>query len=292
MTFFRPASLPEALSIKSEFPDCVPIAGGTDLMVMINFDRRRPPALLDLSGIAELRAVAAQPDGVLRIGAGVSCKRLHRDHADALPGLAMAAGTVGSPQIRNRATIGGNIATASPAGDTLPPLVAAGAVVELASVRGTRRLPLEEFLVGPKRNALRPDELITAVHVRRQAGPQLFSKVGTRNAMVISISSIALDLRPAQREIGCAIGSSAPKVIRVAGMEALGASLPWPAEDEAPRSLDGALVDAFSELVSKACAPIDDVRGTARYRRRSLEVLARRNLDWAWKALGRRTSCV
>ncbi|MER1967790.1 xanthine dehydrogenase family protein subunit M [Castellaniella sp. GW247-6E4] len=292
MKFFRPASLPEALNIKSEFPDCVPIAGGTDLMVMINFDRRRPPALLDLSGVPELRTIVERPDGVLRIGAGVSCKRLHGDYADALPSLAMAAGTVGSPQIRNRATVGGNIATSSPAGDTLPPLIAAGAVVELASVGGSRRLPLEEFLIGPKRNALRPDELIEAVHVRRQAGPQLFSKVGTRNAMVISISSLALDLRPAQRAIRCAIGSAAPKVLLVEGMEALGAALPWPTDGGPPGALDDALVEAFSGLVSRACSPIDDMRGSARYRRRSLEALARRNLTWAWRALERRSTCV
>ena len=290
MKFFRPAHLSEALSIKAEFPDCVPIAGGTDLMVMINFDRRRPAALMDLGGIAELRAIDEGADGRLRIGAGVTCRQLHEDYADALPALATAAGTVGSPQIRNRATIGGNLATASPAGDTLPPLVAAGAVVELASTRGTRRLPLEEFLVGPKRSALRPDELIAAIEVPRRSGPQLFSKVGTRNAMVISISSLALELRPAAREIHCAIGSAAPKVLRVAGTEALAASLPWPADGEPPRALGGDLLHAFGELVGGACSPIDDVRGSARYRRRSLEVLARRNLTWAWQSLGG-TSC-
>lgn len=291
MKFFRPDSLSEALSIRSEFPDSVPIAGGTDLMVMINFDRTRPAVMLDVSAIAELQTIDELPDGTLRIGAGVSCKRLHEDYAKALPALAMAAATVGSPQIRNRATIGGNLATASPAGDTLPPLVAAGALVELASVRGTRRMPIEDFLVGPKRSALAADELIAAIHVRRQAGPQHFSKVGTRNAMVISIASLAIDVRPAEQQIHCAIGSAAPKVLRVPGIEALSASFPWPAPGQRPPALDGALVRAFSDLVGEACAPIDDVRGSARYRRRSLETLARRNLAWAWTALERRTTC-
>lgn len=291
MKFFRPDSLSEALSIRSEFPDCVPISGGTDLMVMINFDRARPAVMLDLTGIAELRRIDESPDGILRIGAGVTCKRLHDDYAEVLPALAMAAATVGSPQIRNRATIGGNIATASPAGDTLPPLVAAGAVVELASLRGTRRQPLEEFLLGPKRSTLAADELIVAVHVPRQTGPQHFSKVGTRNAMVISISSLAIDVRPGDRKIHCAIGSAAPKVLRVPGIEALSASFPWPAAGEPPRALDRAQVQAFSALVGEACSPIDDMRGSARYRRRSLETLAQRNLAWAWTALDRRTSC-
>lgn len=291
MIFLRPASLSEALSIKSEQPDIVPIAGGTDLMVMINFDRCRPPGLLDLSRVPELRTLTEHPGGVLRIGAGVSFNRLHRDYADVLPSLATAAGTVGSPQIRYRATIGGNLATASPAGDSLPPLMAADAVVELASIEGTRHLPLQDFLLGPKRSALLPNELIVAIHVRTQSGPQIFSKVGTRNAMVISIASLALEVRLADRAIRCAIGSSAPKVIRAPAAEALGAAFPWPQNGDPPQALSAALVDEFSHLVGQACAPIDDVRGSARYRRRSLEVLARRNLNWAWKELERRSSC-
>src|SRR5881227_1295271 len=160
MEFLAPADWTEAIQAKAAHPDAVPIAGGTDVMVELNFDLRRPTALLDLGHIAELRDWEVR-DGAVRLGAAVTFARLLRaDLADRLPALATAARTVGSPQIRNRATVGGNLGTASPAGDALPPLLIEGAEVEVASVRGTRRLPLPEFLVGPKRNALAEDELI------------------------------------------------------------------------------------------------------------------------------------
>ena len=135
-----PDTWEQALAMKAAQPDAIPIAGGTDLMVALNFDRARPPAILDLTRVPELRDWEAQ-DGRLRIGAGVTYTRLIEELGARLPGLAMASRTVGSPQIRNRGTVGGNLATASPAGDGLPPLYAADAVVEVASVRGSRRIP-------------------------------------------------------------------------------------------------------------------------------------------------------
>ncbi|MEV4602413.1 FAD binding domain-containing protein [Amycolatopsis sp. NPDC049253] len=289
MDFLRPADLAEALAMKAERPDAVPIAGGTDVMVELNFDHRRPAALLDLTGVAEL-AEWSTSDGTLsgstlsertvRLGAAVPYSRVITELGEPLPALAMASRTVGSPQIRNRGTVGGNLGAASPAGDTHPVLLALGARVEVASVRGTRLLPAEDFYLGVKRNALEPDELITAVHLPAHAGPQQFAKVGTRNAMVIAVCSFAVNLRPAKREVGASVGSAAPTPRRArAAEEFLAAELPW----DAPAALADSLKRRFGELVAEAAAPIDDVRGSADYRRHALAVLARRTLTWAWE---------
>src|SRR5262249_31574786 len=153
----------------------------------------RPAALLDLGPVGELATWETLPDGSVRVGAGVSYARLITELADRLPGLAQAARTVGSPQIRNRGTVGGNLGAASPAGDAHPPLLAAGAVYEVESAaRGARTIPAAEFYLGVKRNALRPDELIRAFRLPPVAGPQYFSKIGTRNAMVIAVCSFSI----------------------------------------------------------------------------------------------------
>src|SRR5258705_3465444 len=138
--------------MKAAHPEALPIAGGTDVMVEINFDRHRPEAFIDLTRIAELSKWGREGD-VLRIGAGVTYTRLINELGDQLPGLAMASRTVGSPQIRNRGTVGGNLGSASPACDAHPPLLASGALVELASVTGVPRIRADEFYVGPKRSA-------------------------------------------------------------------------------------------------------------------------------------------
>ena len=161
----------EALELKATHPEAVPIAGGTDLMVELNFDRIRPRAVLDLTRIAELTEWGPE-NGHLRVGAGVTYARLITELGDRLPGLAIASRTVGSPQIRNRGTVGGNLGTSSPAGDGLPPLFAADAEVELASRAGSRRIPVTEFVTGPKRNCLGEGELIAAFHVAPADGPQ------------------------------------------------------------------------------------------------------------------------
>ncbi|RRR97459.1 FAD binding domain-containing protein [Glycomyces terrestris] len=231
--FHRPAAVDEAVRLLAEHPEAVPVAGGTDLMVAVNYRLARPEAMLDLTGVAELREWADEGDAV-RIGSGVPYARITAELAAVLPGLAAAARTVGSPQIRNRGTLGGNLATASPAGDGHPPLLATGATVEIASAAGARRVPIGEFFLGPKRSALRPGELVTAVTVPKAAGPQQFLKVGTRNAMVIAVCSFALALDPAAR-------------------------------------------------------PIDDVRGTADYRRHALAVCAARALRRVWAAAHERS---
>ncbi|SFK45579.1 CO or xanthine dehydrogenase, FAD-binding subunit [Amycolatopsis sacchari] len=275
MDFLRPQTLAEALALKAERPDAVPIAGGTDVMVELNFGHRRPAALLDLTRVRELTESSTSDSGV-RLGAGVPYTRVITELGDRLPGLAMASRTVGSPQIRNRGTVGGNLGAASPAGDTHPVLLVTGAEIEAASVRGTRRIPAEEFYVGVKRNALAEDELITAVHLPPRSGSQQFAKVGTRNAMVIAVCSFALALGEGQ--VRAAIGSAAPTPRRVPEAEEfLAAELPWGAP------LPDSLKRRFGELVAAAAQPIDDVRGTAAYRRHALSVLARRTLGWAWR---------
>jgi CO/xanthine dehydrogenase FAD-binding subunit len=283
MEFLQPRSLPEALAVKAERPEAVPIAGGTDVMVELNFDRRRPEVVLDLTRVPEL-AGWSRTDGAVRVGAGVTYTRMVAELADDLPGLAIAARTVGSPQIRNRGTIGGNLGSASPAGDCHPPLLAVGAEVEVASASGgPRRVPVDSFFAGPKKSALGPEELICAVHVPAATGPQQFAKVGTRNAMVIAVCSFGLALDPPRGRVGTGIGSAGPTPLRAPEAEAflqgvLGSEGLW----ESRGRLEEAAVGRFGELVAGAARPIDDVRGTAAYRVHALGVLARRTLAWAW----------
>jgi CO/xanthine dehydrogenase FAD-binding subunit len=281
MNFLRPSTWGDALAAKAEHTDAVPIAGGTDLMVELNFDHRRPPALLDLNPVGEL-AEWSVVDGRLRVGACVPYTRIIDELGDKLPGLAMASRTVGSPQIRNRGTVGGNLGTASPAGDTHPVLLAGNAVVEVASVRGTRLIPVEDFYLGVKRNALSVDELIAAVHIAPADGPQQFAKVGTRNAMVIAVCAFAVSLFPSTATVRAAIGSAAPTPLRATEAEAfLNGELAhrWTNRNPLPDNV----IRRFGELVAAAAAPIDDVRGSAAYRRHALAVLARRTLTWAWQ---------
>jgi len=282
MDFLQPGSWSEALEMKAAHPQAAPIAGGTDVMVEINLDHRRPAGIIDLTRVRELTEWGMD-DGLLRIGAGVTYTRLIDELGDRLPGLAIASRTIGSPQIRNRGTVGGNLGTASPAGDAHPPLLAAGALVELASTSGSRRVPVREFFTGPKRSAMRPDELIAAFLIEPAQGPQQFSKVGTRNAMVIAVCSFAIALDGGRRRVGTGIGSAGPTPIRATEAEEF---IQGVLEDEnlwdrRTRVGEGALT-RFGELVALAARPIDDVRGTAAYRRHALSVLARRCFTWAW----------
>ena len=272
----------DALAARAENPGVLPMAGGTDLMVELNFDRRRPERILDLTRVPEL--ADWHPDGEdVVIGAGVTYSRIVREMAEVLPGLAIASRTVGSPQIRNRGTLGGNVATSSPAGDALPPLIASGAIVELESAAGGRSVPLEAFCTGPKRNLMEVDELIRSIRVPAARGPQQFAKVGPRNAMVIAVCSLAVSLDSRMRTVRAAIGSAAPTVLRAAEAEAflegvLDEGGHWERRSPLPESAAA----RFGELVAAAARPIDDVRGSAAYRRHALSVLGRRTVTWCW----------
>jgi CO/xanthine dehydrogenase FAD-binding subunit len=282
MDFLQPTTWAEALEARAADPAVVPVAGGTDVMVGINFGHLRPSVLMDLTRVRELQEWSTE-DGAIRLGAGVSYARVITELGHRLPGLAMAARTIGSPQIRNRGTVGGNLATASPAGDAHPALLAAEAVVEVASVRGSRRIPVTDFYTGVKRNAMAADELITAVLITPPSGPQQYSKIGTRNAMVIAVAAFGLALHPDRRSVGTGIGSAAPTPRRApAAEEFLAAELTSAALWESRAELPAEVASRFGELVAGAAAPIDDVRGSARYRAHALSVLARRALTWAW----------
>ena len=324
--------------LRSQYPDASPICGGTDLMVDINFGRARPATLLDLTSVEDIDSWELIDGGrTVRIGAGVPYTRIIDELSGLCPALAQAARTIGSPQIRNRGTVAGNLATASPAGDSHPALLACWAQVEVESVRGLRLIDIDDFFVGPKRSALEPDELIGAVRVPAATGPQQFAKVGPRNAMVIATVSFALNLDVAGRRVGTGIGSAGPTPLRApaaeqmledvlagrwrrgtadrqtsatqkpggwqtsATQEAGGwrrgtADRQWgeapsvgrPRRQDPPAvsawdppAVDDGVARQFGALVAEAASPIDDVRGSAGYRRHALSVLARRCLTWA-----------
>lgn len=277
-----PRTLEEALELRAAHPGSLPIAGGTDLMVDINFDRRRPEVLIDVSRLPELHKWADE-DGTLFLGAGVTFTRILRELPQ-LRALAEASRSVGSPQIRNRGTVGGNLGTASPAGDALPVLAVHDAEIGLASAaRGERWLAWDAFLLGVKDNAMEPDELIVGARWRPIAGPQSFSKIGTRNAMVIAIANLCFAMDQDTRTVRVALGSVAPTVVRAREAEtSLAAELERSgAWDDLAAPLPTEAVEGFAERVQAAASPIDDVRGTAAYRRHALGVLARRAVGWA-----------
>jgi CO/xanthine dehydrogenase FAD-binding subunit len=278
MEFLQPASWDEALDAKAAHPEALPIWGGTDVMVEMNFGRARPETLLDLTRVKQLTNWE-RDNGVIRVGAGVTYTRAIDELGDELPGLAIASRTVGSPQIRNRGTIGGNLGSSSPAGDALPPLYASHAQVEVASTRGERRIPIEQFITGPKRNVLEPDELIAAFHIPPARGGQQFAKIGTRNAMVIAVCSFAIALDHSMRTVGTCLGSAAPTPRRAHDAEQfIAGELDW----DSRTPIDATTLTHFGDLVAQAASPIDDQRGSAAYRRHALSVMAQRTLKWAW----------
>jgi len=265
-------------------PDDPPelLAGGTDFMVEVNFGRRRPSAVLALGRVPELRGWSpeAADDGVggsLWVGAGTTYRELlGPELARRAPVLAYAARTVGSPQIRNAGTVGGNLGTASPAGDLLPPLLALGAVVELASSAGTRRVSVEDFLVGPKRTSLGAGEVITGVRFEAADGPQDFLKVGTRNAMVIAVASVATVVDWRTGRLRLALGSVGPTAMRAREAERL-AEARLDVEGRRLSGGEAGLIE-IADAAAEAARPIDDHRSSAEYRRHAVRVGVARSL--------------
>ncbi|MDQ1377189.1 MAG: hypothetical protein QOE15_1362 [Acidimicrobiaceae bacterium] len=296
MTILSPTSIDEAVAALAD-PAIQVLAGGTDFMVEVNAGHRRPDKVLSLRHIPELRTWEQLParDGPVRdgparddpahvrLGATVTyTDMLQPDLAQLLPALAHAARTVGSPQIRNAGTIGGNLATASPAGDTLPVLSALEAVVEVASPLGVRDIPVATFITGPKRTALSPGELIVAVRLPLLDGHQEFRKIGVRNAMVIAVASLALAVDTRSRTVRCALGSVGPGPIRATEAEEwLAGTIDW---DRPAATTEAPDLAYFGRLVAGAAQPIDDHRGTAAYRRHAIGVLAERAAAQAFGA--------
>jgi CO/xanthine dehydrogenase FAD-binding subunit len=279
MSVVVPMSLADALRALAADPDATVLAGGTDLMVEFNEGRRRPSHIIAVHRVPELSTWHHDPaSGTLRIGAGVTYDEIEREPiARWVRALAQAARTVGSPQIRHAATVGGNVGTSSPAGDGLPVLAALEAVVELASADGVRQVPFGEFMVGPKRTVRQPGELITAVTVPVLSGYQGYTKVGVRNAMVIATASAALVVR--ERSVAIALGSVGPTILRCHEAEAFVAEH----ADFANGRLSDGDVLAAAELVRAAARPIDDHRSSAAYRRHAVGVLAARLLRRAFE---------
>lgn len=268
-----PVTLDEAVDALAGDPDAHVLAGGTDFCVEVNYGLRRPPAVVALRRVGELKGWRVSEEGIV-LGAGMTYTDMTRELGAVMPALAAAARTVGSPQIRNAGTLGGNIATASPAGDTLPVLAALDARITVRGPAGERVVRLPELITGVKRTSLQPGEIVVAAAVDRVRGPQQFLKVGTRNAMVIAIASAAVVLDLDRRQVRCALGSVGPVPIRAREAERMIAEeIDW-----ARPGLGQPALERFGEMVASECAPITDHRSTADYRRRAVSVIAWRGL--------------
>tara|TARA_B100000959_G_scaffold64683_1_gene68468 strand:- start:21354 stop:22208 length:855 start_codon:yes stop_codon:yes gene_type:complete len=269
-------SVNEACAVLAENPATTVLAGGTDLMVQANRGAHSLESVLDLSRIPELKNWSLEGSEMV-LGAGISYTDLADPQIAALvPALTQAARTVGSPQIRNAGTLGGNLATASPAGDTIPVLVAMDAVLQLKSSTENREVAITEFITGVKTNALKPGEIIQSIKMPVFQGPQEFLKVGTRNAMVISVVSLALVTDYLGRKLRVGVGSVSPVPFRAtAAEEFIAQEFDW----ETNSALSEKVINKFSELVADSTKPIDDHRGTADYRKHAVGVLAKRALE-------------
>ena len=271
MPVFIPSSLTEATQLLSNNPEAHLLTGGTDMMVEVNFNHRHPETVISLRKVPEFQQWSVDTaSGFVHIGSSVPYATMeHGDLAKALPALAEAARTVGSPQIRAAGSIGGNLGTCSPAGDSLPVLCALDAVVHLQSTTASRSVSFAEFMVGPKRNSRMANEIITGVSIPLTNGWQGYAKVGVRNAMVISVASVCLAIHDGKVRV--ALGSVGPTIIRCSESEA------W-INSVGLENVDQTIVKEFGERVRAESRPIDDHRSTAEYRRHAVGVLAARLL--------------
>ena len=271
MSIFTPSTLLDACEIFSHHGDASLLAGGTDFMVEVNFNHRKPSTVVNLGRIESLRTWSVDnANSVIRIGATVPFSQFETpEFAQISPALAHAARTVGSPQIRNTASLGGNLGTCSPAGDSLPVLFALDAMIEVASIDGLRSVSIHEFMVGPKKNILQHGEIISAITIPVANGFQDYAKVGVRNAMVISIASACFALQSGTFRI--ALGSVGPRIIRCIEAESF---LQAEIEKVGTPSLEA--IKHFSDIVAASAQPIDDHRSTAQYRRHAIAVLSHR----------------
>ena len=277
MEIERPRSLADALDALASQPGAELLAGGTDLMVEINFARKRPERIVVVQPLAELRYL--EGNGTVRVGAGITYTQLLEQGGGSFAAVREMSRTVGSPQIRNAGTLGGNLGTSSPAGDSLPVLAAFDAEIVLRSRRGERRVPFDGFMTGPKRSVRAPDEIVVGAEWRDPGPGQTFLKVGTRNAMVIAVASLCLVVDRVSKVVRVALGSCGPTIIRAREAETFAQGLIDESGWDAPLDATDAALARFGELVAAAARPIDDVRGSARYRRHVLAVMGRRALQ-------------
>lgn len=281
MAVLSPTSVDKLLDMLVDNPSAELIAGGTDFMVEVNLHNRRPESVISLRRVAELSEWSHRPSrSIVTIGAGLPYAQMeHGEIARLVPALAQAARTVGSPQIRAAGTIGGNLGTCSPAGDILPVLAALDATIHVMSANGSRDVIWSDFMLGVKRNALQPGEIVHSVSLPVIRGWQGYSKVGTRNAMVISTASACLVRDADEGLVSIALGAVGPTIIRCKEAER------WLARAANLRqggSISDNVALEFGQRATHEAKPIDDHRSTAEYRRHAVGVLATRLLKRAF----------
>jgi CO/xanthine dehydrogenase FAD-binding subunit len=281
MTVIVAKELTTALTALREHGDARLIQGGTDLMVEINFNHVKPTTMISLRDIESLRTIRRDQPGILSIGSGVPYSIIEGEPVlSAIPALAQAARTVGSPQIRAAGSLGGNLGTCSPAGDTLPVMFALDAMIHLSTIDSSRVVSIHDFMTGVKRSVRQHDEIITTIDFPIIKGWQGYSKVGVRNAMVISVASACLVADHENADVRIALGSVGPTIIRCRAAEAwLKSTLDLSTREAI--SLD--VANEFGRRAAEESSPIDDHRSTAQYRRHAIFVLASRLLRKAYQ---------
>jgi len=281
MTVIVAKELSTALAALREHADARLIQGGTDLMVEINFNHVKPTTMVSLRDIAALRTIQTDSQGIMSIGSGVPYSIIEGEPVlTAIPALAQAARTVGSPQIRAAGSLGGNLGTCSPAGDTLPVMFALDAMIHLNTLDSHRVVSIHDFMTGVKRSVRQHDEVITSIDFPIVQGWQGYSKVGVRNAMVISVASACLVADHDKANVRLALGSVGPTIIRCREAEA------WLASSQdltAGQTISLDVANEFGKRAAAESSPIDDHRSTAEYRRHAISVLASRLLRKAYQ---------
>ena len=280
MTVIVAKELNTALAALREHRDARLIQGGTDLMVEINFNHVKPTTMISLRDVASLRTIRRDQPGTLSIGSGVPYSVIEGEPVlSEIPALAQAARTVGSPQIRAAGSLGGNLGTCSPAGDTLPVMFALDAMIHLNTLDSSRIVSIHDFMTGVKRSVRQHDEIITSIEFPIINGWQGYSKVGVRNAMVISVASACLVADHENANVRIALGSVGPTIIRCREAEAW---LKSTQDLSAGQSISIDVANEFGRRAAGESSPIDDHRSTAQYRRHAISVLASRLLRKAY----------
>jgi CO/xanthine dehydrogenase FAD-binding subunit len=272
-----PRNVDELVEVFQANPQAKLLAGGTDYMVEVNLHGRKPDTMISLRKVKELTEWSVRTSqSRITIGAGVPYADMEvGEIARLVPALAQAARTVGSPQIRAAGTLGGNLGTCSPAGDSLPVLAALNATIHVIGPDGNRDIDFVDFMVGVKKNSLQPSEFVHSVSMPIVDGWQGYAKVGTRNAMVISTASACLVRDSDEGFVSIALGSVGPTIIRAHNAEA------WLMKTTSLRAgaqLEPSVAQEFGRRVALESRPIDDHRSTADYRRHAIGVLAQRLL--------------
>lgn len=268
----QPSTVQEALALLQRYgPEARILAGGTDLIIQMTSGRIRPAVCISSSRLLELDAIVCDSEGSLRIGGTATLRQveLHPEIRRRYPALAQGAREVGSVQIRNLATLAGNLCNASPSADTSPALLAYDAEVELTGPSGTRTLALDRFWKGPGRTDLRPDEMLTAIVLPHPPADQksFYFKLAVRRAMDLAMVGVTVTAsgEPQKREVRIALGAVAPVCFRAAEAEQL--------------ATQGAGLQDAAAAAAAACSPIDDQRASASYRRQMVQTLVLRGLN-------------